>query len=73
MHLIYAGGRFNSPAESKYAPIEGELLGIVIALHKSRYLVSGHDNLTVLTDHKPLVGYLDRLVDIDTDNRWMFN
>ena len=44
--LIYAGGRFNSPAESKYAPIEGELLGIAIALHKSRYLVQGHDNLT---------------------------
>ena len=72
-HLIYAGGRFNSPAESKYAPIEGELLGIAVALHKSRYLVQGHRNLTVLTDHKPLVGYLDKLVDSDTDNRRMFN
>ena len=27
---IYAGGRFNSPAEANYAPIEGELLGIVV-------------------------------------------
>ena len=72
-HLIYAGGRFNSPAETKYAPIEGELLGIVVALHKSRYLVQGHENLTVLTDHKPLVGYLDKLVDSETDNRRMFN
>ena len=44
-----------------------------MALHKSRYLVQGHKNLTVLTDHKPLVGYLDKLIDSETDNRRMFN
>ena len=71
--LIYAGGRFNSPAESKYAPIEGELLGIAIALHKSRYLVQGNDNLTVLTDHKPLVGFLGKLIDTEMENRRMQN
>ena len=36
-----AGGRFNSETESNYAPLEGELLGIASALHKSRYFTSG--------------------------------
>ena len=72
-HLLYAGGRFNAPAEARYAPVEGELLGIVIALHKSRYLVQGHRNLTILTDHKPLVGFLSRLIDTEMDNRRMQN
>ena len=35
--LIMAGGRFNTETEAKYAPLEGELLGIASALHKSRY------------------------------------
>ena len=35
--IILAGGKYNSPAESRYAPIEGELLGIASALHKCRY------------------------------------
>ena len=39
--LIMAGGRFNSDTEAGYAPVEGELLGIASALHKTRYFVSG--------------------------------
>ena len=53
-----AGGRFNSETEAGYAPVEGELLGIASALHKSRYFVSGHPNVTVITDHKPIVNLL---------------
>ena len=34
--MIMAGGRFNSKTESGYAPVEGELLGITSALHKTR-------------------------------------
>ena len=56
--LIMAGGRFNSDTEAGYAPVEGELLGIASALHKSRYFVSGHPNLTIVTDHKPLLNLL---------------
>ena len=51
--LAYAGGRFNTRSEANYAPVEGELLGIAIALDKSRFLTYGHPNLVVLTDHKP--------------------
>ena len=47
--LAYAGGRFNTGSEANYAPVEGELLGIAIALHKSRFLTYGHPNLVVLS------------------------
>jgi hypothetical protein len=56
--MIMAGGRFNSETEAGYAPVEGELLGIASALHKSRYFVSGHPNVTVITDHKPILNLL---------------
>ena len=56
--LIMAGGRYNSPTEAGYAPVEGELLGIASALHKTRYFVSGHPNVTVITDHKPILNLL---------------
>merc|ERR1711888_115847 len=53
-----AGGRFNSETEANYAPVEGELLGIASALHKTRYFVSGHPHVTVITDHKPILNLL---------------
>ena len=56
--LIMAGGRFNSETEAGYAPVEGELLGIASALHKTRYFVSGHPDVTIVTDHKPLLNLL---------------
>ena len=49
--MIMAGGRFNTETEAGYAPVEGELLGIASALHKSRYFVSGHPEVTIITDH----------------------
>ena len=56
--LIIAGGHFNSDTEAGYAPVEGELLGIASVLHKTRYFVSGHPNVTVITDHKPIINLL---------------
>ena len=53
------GSSFNSPAESNYAPIEGECLGVVNALHKTKYYTQGCDKLIVGTDHKPLLGVLN--------------
>ena len=47
-------GHLNTPTEARFAPIEGELLGITKALHMSRYYVMGHSNLHLITDHKPL-------------------
>ena len=53
-----AGGWFNSETETRYAPVEGELLGIASALHKTRYFVSGHPDVTVITDHKLILNLL---------------
>ena len=38
--------------------MEGELLGIASALHKTRYFISGHPKVTVITDHKPNLNLL---------------
>ena len=35
------GGRFCTPAESRYAPIEGELLGVTWALSKTSHYTLG--------------------------------
>ena len=61
------GSRFTTTAESHYAPTEGELLAVQYGLHKTKHYTLGCDNLTVGTDHKPLLGILNdkSLVDID--------
>ena len=62
-----AGGRFTKPAESRYSPVEGELLAVADALYKSRHFVLGCENLVVAVDHKPLLGLLNdkSLADIE--------
>ena len=58
------GSRFTSPAESRYSPSEGEALAVVNALEKTKYFTLGCNNLTVGTDHKPLLGlFKDRSLD----------
>ena len=71
--LIYAGSRFTTDAESRYAPVEGEALAVVYALEKCRIFVLGCPNLTVVVDHKPLVKILgDRSLE-DIKNPRLFN
>ena len=72
-HLIYAGSRFTTEAESRYAPVEGEALAVVYALEKCRIFVLGCPNLLVAVDHKPLVKILgDRSLE-DIKNPRLFN
>ena len=62
--LTMVGSRFTSPAESRYAPIEGEALAVVDALEKTKHVVLGCPNLTIAVDHKPLLKVLgDRSLD----------
>ena len=65
--LVLPGGRFTKPAESRYSPIEGELLAVTDILYKARHFVLGCDKLTVAVDHKPLLGILNdkSLADIE--------
>ena len=52
------GSRFTLTAEANYSPTEGELLGVVNALEKTKYFTLGCPHLFVGTDHKPLLGLL---------------
>ena len=57
--LVLAGGRFTTPAESRYSPTEGELLAVADSLHKARHFVLGCKNLIITVDHLPLLGLLN--------------
>jgi hypothetical protein len=64
--LVFAGSRFTTDAESRYAPVEGEALAVIDALEKCRMFILGCPNLVVAVDHKPLLKILGdrRLEDI---------
>lgn len=53
--ITLAGSRQLKSAESRYAPIEGEALALVWGLNQTKYFTIGCKDLTVITDHKPLV------------------
>ena len=55
---IYVSSKFNSPAVSRYHPVEGEAYAAAWALEKCRIFVLGHPNLTLAVDHKPLLAIL---------------
>ena len=71
--LVFAGSKFNNAAESRYAPIEGECLGVVRALFKTRYFILGCKHLCIATDHKPLLKILGDKQLEDIHNPRLFN
>ena len=54
MYPIAYGSKTLTPAETRYANIECELLGVVGALEKFHYFTFGRP-VTILTDHKALI------------------
>ena len=65
--LVFAGSRFTSGAESRYAPVEGEALAAAYSLKKGRHFILGCKDLILAVDHKPLLNILGdkNLEDID--------
>jgi hypothetical protein len=53
--ITLVGSRFTHPAESRYAPVEGEALAVADALDKARFFVLGCTDLIIAVDHKPLL------------------
>ena len=53
--LALCGSRHLTKAEVGYAPVEGEALAVAWCLRKARLFLLGCPNLTLITDHKPLV------------------
>ena len=57
--LVMCGSRFTSGAESNYSAIEGEMCAVAYALKSTATYTLGSDNLTISTDHKPLLAILN--------------
>ena len=53
---MYAGSRFTKASELGYCPLEGEALAVSRSLEHAKIFVLGCPDLTVVTDHKPLLG-----------------
>ena len=53
--IVLVGSRFT---HSRYRAIEGEALAVADALDRTRYFVLGCKDLTVVVDHKPILGIL---------------
>ena len=70
--LVFAGSRFCTPAESRYAPIEGEAAAIAWSLEKCRMFILGCPSLIVTTDHQPLVAILGQRSLADVTNPRLF-
>ena len=67
--ITLAGSRFLSPAEQRYAAIEGEALAVAWGLEQTKYFTQGCDNLIIITHHKPLVKIFGRTLDEITNSR----
>ena len=52
---VFVGSRFCSPAESRYAPIEGEGLAAAWGVDKCKFFLLGMPTFKLCLDHKPLI------------------
>ena len=66
--IVQAGSRFLTSAETRYAMVELELLGIAWAMQKARPFLEGI-HFEVLTDHKPLIPILNDYSLADIENK----
>ena len=71
--LTLVGSRFLHDAERRYALIEGECLAVAYSIHQTRFYVLGCPDLTIATDHKPLLGILNDRSLADISNCRLLN
>ena len=57
---VLCGSRFCTPAESRYAPIEGEATAAAWGLDKCRFFLLGMSEFQLCLDHKPLLSILGK-------------
>ena len=58
-HLVQAGSRCLTDAESRYAVIKLELLAVTWAVWKCRVFLMGMQQFDVITDHNPLISIIN--------------
>ena len=56
---VQTGSRFLTDAESRYAVIELEMLGVAWSILKCKYFLNGLKHFEIVTDHNPLVPILN--------------
>jgi RNase H-like domain found in reverse transcriptase len=59
-HLVQAGSRFVTDAESNYAMVELEMKGVEWAVKKCHLYLAGMQNCTVVVDHQALITILNK-------------
>lgn len=67
--LTYAGSRFTKEVETRYSPTEGEATAVAWSLNKAKMFTLGCNNLTVATDHQPLLGLFNKELNDITNPR----
>ena len=55
---VFCGSRFCTPAEARYAPIEGEATSAAWGLEKCKFFLLGMPTFQLCLDHKPLLSIL---------------
>jgi hypothetical protein len=69
MEDFFMSSRFNTDAQSRYSPIEGECLTLYWAINKCDYFLYGCDKLYVGTDHRPLLAFDPKPLDHISNKR----
>ena len=59
-HLVQAGSRFVTDAESNYAMVELEMKGVEWAVKKCHFYLAGMQDFTVVVDHQALISILNK-------------
>ena len=65
---VYVGSKFCTPAESRYASIEGEMFAAVWAMEKCKFFLLGMKSFSLALDHKPLLRMLGQQPIMDIPN-----
>ena len=60
LHLIACGSKSLTDAQTRYATIELECLGVQWAISKCEFWLRGMTKFTVVTDHRPLLGVFSK-------------
>ena len=69
---IFCGSKFNTAAESNYAPIEGEAMAAAWAMERCKYFLLGMSTFQLCMDHKPLLAIFGHSQLADIHNPRLF-
>ena len=69
---MFCRSKFNTAAESRYAPIEGEAMEAQLAMDRCKYFLLGLPSFQLCVDHKPLLAIFSHTELVDIHNPRLF-